>query len=471
MPWKTALTLMVFASLVLLPQVAPALKNYKSLDPHDIPHVWEFPIPKTAMFGALPENTGPALDDIRAGRLNALAPKNLVDPTHELDRFYAALLEARVTRVLHYGDSPTTADLITADARALLQKQFGDAGTGFVLIARPWAWYNHRGVEMDASSNWKIDVAGVAELKDGLYGLGAASFRGSVGAVAHWTLKDGQHRSVDISFLAQPDGGSFSVEADGKEAGSADTAADERGPGFASFDLPPQSKNFTLRVTKGTVRLFGADFRKPGPGVVYSSLGVNGANITLLSRAMNGAHWAAQLHHYKPDLVVLAYGTNESGYPQFVTGTWGNELKAAVHRLQAALPGVSILLMSPMDRGQKDPSGEIDTIPALPQLVAIESQVAADTGVAFFNTFQAMGGQGTMARWYAAEPRLVGADYIHPMPGGAKIVGELLYSALRDGFNDYKLRQLKDRMSSSNPSPGPSPTPGPSPGPNPGPNH
>ncbi len=158
--------------------------------------------------------------------------------------------------------------------------------------------------------------------------------------------------------------------------------------------------------------------------MVYSSLGVNGANITLLSRSMNGAHWAAQLHHYKPDLVVLAYGTNESGYPQFVTGTWGNELKAAVHRLQAALPGVSILLMSPMDRGQKNAGGDIDTIPALPQLVTIETQVAAETGVAFFNTFQAMGGQGTMARWYAAEPRLVGADYIHPMPAGAKIVGE-----------------------------------------------
>ncbi len=122
--------LVVFASLVLLPQVAPALKNYKSLDPHDIPHVWEFPIPNTAFFGGGPAVSGPALDDIRAGRLNALAPKNLIDPTHELDHFYASLLEARVTRVLHYGDSPTTADLITADARALLQKQFGDAGHG-----------------------------------------------------------------------------------------------------------------------------------------------------------------------------------------------------------------------------------------------------------------------------------------------------------------------------------------------------
>jgi lysophospholipase L1-like esterase len=74
--------------------------------------------------------------------------------------------------------------------------------------------------------------------------------------------------------------------------------------------------------------------------------------------------------------------------------------------------------------------------------VKIEAGIGQETGVAFFNTFQAMGGPGTMGRWYASEPRLVGADFIHPMPAGAKIVGELLYSALRDGYNDYKLRQL-----------------------------
>jgi len=142
---------------------------------------------------------------------------------------------------------------------------------------------------------------------------------------------------------------------------------------------------------------------------------------------------------------VLAYGTNESGFPKFVDSTWGAEMKAAVKRLQAALPETSILLMSPMDRGERNDRGEIETIQALPRLVKIEARVADETGVAFFNTFQAMGGPGTMAKWYASEPRMVGADYIHPMPAGAKIVGELLYGALRDGYNEYKLRQLNTK--------------------------
>jgi lysophospholipase L1-like esterase len=438
LPRKTPLTVLVFIGLISLPLVVPALENYKSLNPSDIPLVWTFPMPREVR-----ERAEPNPEQIRSDRLQAIAPRNLSDPKHELDHFYSALLKGTV-RVVHYGDSPTTADLITADTRSLLQKQFGDGGTGFVLIARPWAWYNHRGVDMD-SSGWKIDVAGATELKDGLHGLGGASFRGTSGAEARWSLKDGQHRRVEIAYLAQPDGGDFSFEADTTELGSVSTDAETRGPAYASFDLPPGSKRFKLRVTKGSVRLYGADFRKSQAGVVYSSLGVNGANVTLLSRAFNGAHWTYQLHHYKPDLVVLAYGTNESGYPSFVEKTWGPELKLAVARVRAALPEASILLMSPMDRGERSKSGDIHTVPEMPRLVEIESGVASELGVAFFNTFQAMGGPGTMARWYSSEPRLVGADYIHPMPAGAKIVGELLFSALRDGYNEYKLRQLKEQ--------------------------
>lgn len=439
MPWKTILTVVTFGCLLLAPQYAPAVKSHRLFDPQAISAVWTFPMPAQAAA-----DSTAAMEEVRAARLQLLAPQNLSDPNHELDRFYASLLRGGITRILHYGDSPTTGDLITADARALLQKQFGDAGAGFVLIAKPWAWYYHRGVEMDAS-NWQIDVAGVTAIKDGMHGLGGASFQGSAGAVAHWNFKERQSRIVEVAYLAQPEGGSFSIEADGAPAGFVDTSAPESAPGFTSFDLPDGARQFTLRVTNGAVRLYGVEFRKKTSGVIYSSLGINGANITVLSHAFNGAHWAAELKHYKPNLVVLAYGTNESAYAKFVETTWPKELKTAVRRIQTALPNASILLMSPMDRGEKNEAGEIDTVPALPRLVEIESQVAAETGVAFFNTFEAMGGDGTMARWYAAEPRLVGADFIHPLPAGAKIVGELLYNALRDGYNEYKLRTLNQR--------------------------
>jgi lysophospholipase L1-like esterase len=439
MPWKTILTVLTFTGVML---------GFKIFDPHTIPTVWDMPVPKRPAVEVASVKMPVSIETSESAPSKVPPNPNLFDPTHELDHFYTALVKDNAV-VLHYGDSPTTADLITADARAMLQKQFGDAGSGFVLIARPWAWYGHRGVEMSAS-NFKVDVAGTPEApKDGLYGLGAASFRGSAGAVAHWTLKDAHHSRVEVAYLTQPGGGTFTVETKGDagvlELGSVQTDG-EQAPGYASFEIPDGSTEFTLRVTSGSVRLYGMDFRKPGPGVVYSSLGINGANVTLLSHAMNGAHWAAQLQHYHPDLVVVAFGTNESGFPKFVDGTWGPELKAAVRRIRAAVPDASVLLMSPMDRGERKESGEIGTVEAMPRLVDIESKAAAELGVAFFNTFEAMGGEGTMAKWYNGEPRLVGADFIHPMPAGARIVGELLYTALRDGYNEYKLRQLKGTL-------------------------
>jgi len=443
---KTTFTLLTFALLILLPNVAPALKNYKTLEARDIPMLFDLPLPKTA---GDPETDPVALAELRAKRLAATAQTHLTDPNHTLDSFYASLLKGGSTRILHYGDSPTTADLITADARVLLQKEFGDGGSGFVLIARPWAWYQRRGVEMDASSHWKIDIAGAAQIKDGMHGLGGVSFVGTEGASAHWRLKSATHTEIEIAYLAQPDGGAFVVEAENQPLGEVQTEAESKTPAYALFAIPPGSTDFTVRVTRGTVRLYGADFRKAKHGVTYSSLGINGANVTLLSRSFNEHHWAAELRHYHPDLVIINYGTNESGFEKFVDGTWSKELKEAVRRLHVALPGTAVLLMSPMDRGERKTSGEIETLPVLPRLVNIEGRVAAETGTAFFNTFEAMGGEGTMARWYAAEPRLVGADFIHPMPSGAKIVGELLYSALRDGYNQYKLRQLNDTAGQS----------------------
>jgi lysophospholipase L1-like esterase len=426
LPGKTLLAVVTFAAVAAAPQV-------RILDTATIPRIWDMPVPKLEQAAF-----GPSVEALRADRLHVLEAEVFKGKGGPLDHFYETLARRGTARVLHFGDSPTTADLITADVRGVLQKQFGNAGTGFVLIAKPWAWYNHRGVKMD-SSGWKIEVAGVAESNDGLYGLGGARFTGEEGAEATWTVGTGQD-SAEVAFLCGPEGGRFTIEADGQPLGAWDTNAPEPAPGFADFAVPAGASVFRLRVTSKRVKLFGIEFRRNRPGVLYSSLGINGANITLLSRVYNYGHLAAQLQHYRPDLVVLAYGTNESGFPNFVDTAWAQEMRLAVKRVRSALPAASILLMSPMDRGEKAEDGTIRTIGALPRLVAKEQEIAAEMGVAFFNTYQAMGGAGTMGEWYAAQPRLVGADYIHPLPAGAKIVGELLYSALDDGYNEYKRR-------------------------------
>ncbi|MES1256982.1 MAG: hypothetical protein ABUS51_01075, partial [Acidobacteriota bacterium] len=115
--------------------------------------------------------------------------------------------------------------------------------------------------------------------------------------------------------------------------------------------------------------------------------------------------------------------------PEYIGKQYPEELRTVIARIHQALPRASLLVMSPMDRGVME-DGEIATPPALRKLVEAQQRIAAETGCAFFNTFEAMGGAGTMGRWYHAQPRLVSADFMHPLPQGAAKVGALFGQAL-----------------------------------------
>jgi hypothetical protein len=377
----------------------------------------------------------------------------LEDSSGALNAFYASLLRVErgqmpnIARIVHYGDSPTTADLITGDVRTMLQKRFGDAGPGFTLIAKPWAWYQHHGVQI-SGGGWQMDAASHFVSHDGLFGLGGVSFSG--GAGAHDLIKYSGHNpeelptEFEIWYLAQPGGGRLSVVADGSAIGEVDTSqtGDEKTAGFATLRAAEPVHELEMRVVSGRVRLYGVAAGRSGPGVLYDSLGMNGASITVLTRMFNREFWTVELRHREPSLIIINYGTNEADFAPYVNGPYEKDLREAVKRVQAAVPEASLMLMSPMDRGKRVGLDEVQTMPTIPRIVAIQQRVAEDTGCAFFNTFEAMGGAGTMARWYQGERRLVSADLIHPIPAGGKIVANAFVRELMLGYNRFKLRQL-----------------------------
>lgn len=150
--------------------------------------------------------------------------------------------------------------------------------------------------------------------------------------------------------------------------------------------------------------------------------------------------WQQELERASPVLVVVNYGSNESSFGTFVHKQYAAELRLAIQRIRQADPGAAILIMSPMDRGERTGLEDIRTMTTIPEIVAIQRQVAAETHCAFFDTYDAMGGDGTMARWYGASPRLVTADLLHPTPQGASIVASLFVAQLGLGYNRWKMQ-------------------------------
>jgi len=447
-PVHTALSIFTLAVLLaVLRLVAPAVKGP---DASQVAAIVDFAPERTPLV-PLTRRSEPAPPTVPRMKVEIAAPL-LDDSAHALDHFYEALWRTEkreagaVTHIVHYGDSPTTADLITGDLRSLLQQRFGDAGHGFILVAKPWAWYGHKDVQL-AGSGWQMAPASHFEARDGLFGLGGVSFTGGMNAHSRILFEDAGHSQFEVWFLRQPEGGVFTLSADGQVLGRVDTSGEAKSPGFAAFQVEAGAAELEIRVERGSVRLFGVTAEKPGPGVVYDSLGLNGASITVLSRMFNECHWAEELQHRNPDLVIVNYGTNEADFAAFVEKQYEKELRIAIGRLRRVAPDASILVMSPMDRGQRTGSGAIETMATIPRIVEIQRRVARETNCGFFDTFAAMGGSGTMARWYGAQPRLVSADFIHPYPAGGRKIAVVLAKEIGAGLNRYKMRQVAQTQS------------------------
>jgi lysophospholipase L1-like esterase len=367
---------------------------------------------------------------------------------HALDGYYASLAKTigrapgAITRILHYGDSVITADLISGTMRRLSQAKFGDAGHGFILLANPWEWYFHNDVNHSASDGWSANRITGPLVSDANYGLGGVSFH-TTGEASAWfsTKKTGDYgRKVSrflVYYLEQPGGGDAVLTVPGQEAETLSTRGPKKIARVHAVDMPDGPGQLTVKVWgNGDVRMFGVALERDQPGVVYDALGANGARIRLWD-AMSEPHWEAALALREPALIILQYGTNESEDDDFTLEKYEAALDRTLTKIEKAAGGVSILIAAPLDRAERGEGGKLRTKPVIMKLVEAQQRAAAEHHMAFWDTFLAMGGEDSMARWVKATPQLGGADFTHPTPKGAEVIAGLLFKALNAGYVAY----------------------------------
>ena len=64
-------------------------------------------------------------------------------------------------------------------------------------------------------------------------------------------------------------------------------------------------------------------------------------------------------------------------------------------------------------------------------------------GCAFFDTWTAMGGEGSAGRWFKREPKLMGGDLGHATGKGHQVIGELFYRAVIEAYVAYRKRGVE----------------------------
>jgi lysophospholipase L1-like esterase len=346
-----------------------------------------------------------------------------------------------ITRVGHYGDSSIATDLITSTVRDNLQARFGDAGHGFVLAAKGYIPYKHRGVRQSSNSEaWELREVVRRQDRDGRYGYGGVQSRAMRGAWARvGTAKRGDvgknASRFDVYYETRPRGGKFSVRLDKGERETVSTKADARGEAVYSVEAPDGPHVLELRYLRGgTVNFFGVVVEREGPGVVYDSLGLVGARANRLLN-FDEAHIRRQLESRGVNLIVLGFGGNEAS-DERTEDAFYEDYVEVLQRMRQGREDLGCLVFSPLDQATRE-RGRIRTLDTIPLIVSAQRRAAFDSGCAFYDTWQAMGGENAMRRWYKARPRLAMGDFRHATPAGYEIIGNMFYKALLAGFAGY----------------------------------
>lgn len=365
----------------------------------------------------------------------------LLDPGHRaLGRFFdqlAALQKghAGTVRIAHWGDSHVAADVLTGTARKVLQRRFGDAGPGFVLVGKPWRSYYHFKVKTGTDARWRVERTygrysrRRPAPRDDWQGLAGVTVSAAEPRTAWVSLRGrGELRSADIYLLRQPDGGRLTVRAGRKKGGKTNkikvlSTKGERRAEVHTVALPAGTRHLELSTSRGEVRLFGVDLRSGGSGIVYHTFGINGARAKSVLR-WNETLMAEQVARLDPQLWVVAYGTNEVDIRTLTREAFSADFSALLSRLKRAAPGASCLVVGPPDQKRRRRGKGLVTPDNLGFIIEEQRRLALDSGCAFWDQRKAMGGPGSVDRWVRDD--LARRDRIHLTADGYRKLGKAL---------------------------------------------
>ncbi len=381
-----------------------------------------------------------------------VCPGGLCQP-EALAAVFAALAETeagtrdRPVHILQLGDSHTAGDRITGKLRVDLQRRFGRGGRGVMPPGVPYDGYAPYQATV-AQRGWVMETAplqppaGAPTPRTGLAGVRAIGTRD---AVMGFELEPGgEATAVGVCGRSGADRRGVVVEAGGvgRELDLGD-GADEvcrelRFPGaMRSVRLTALGEGAVI----DSVRLDGA-----ARGVTVSNLGRVGASMRDLA-ARDEATVAAELAAASPDLVVIAFGTND-GFDDALDGAaYEALLRGQIARLRRLAPGAALMLLGAPDalRGGATGGCSADGMRAPPPKLAVvrdvQRRVAADLGVAFWDWHGRMGGDCSADRLALRAEPLMRGDRVHFTSAGADWIGGILSGDLTGAYDRWKAEQ------------------------------
>lgn len=350
--------------------------------------------------------------------------------------------------ILQIGDSHTAADYFTGELRRKLQARFGDGGVGYIDAGKPTVGVRSGTMRITASPGWTYRAIQRSEAVGEFWLSGFNAVTSKAGEVLTFASDNAvPFDEIEIEALRQPNGGEIDISLDGTVKSSADLNGKSTQPVVLRLkpDGAPSDRVRTLEIRsrgEGTVTIASIGIYQKQSGVSFNNVGYPGATIDLINK-FDSSLMADDLRRLDPQIVVLAFGTNEASKPSLNAAAYERNYEKVIGRITAALPNVRIILIGPPDgaerpwhcsgRGPADapchaappegassaaepPDCEWHTIAHLELVRDIERRIAERHGFTYWNWASIQPGQCASHQWVAAS--LMTPDHVHFTPAG-----------------------------------------------------
>ena len=160
-------------------------------------------------------------------------------------------------------------------------------------------------------------------------------------------------------------------------------------------------------------------------------------------------------------LIILQFGGNAMpgiGSKKAIS-IYMDKLEKQFDYFKKVAPLAKLMFVGPADMS-KSVNGSLVTWPLLPELNDSLKVHCLNNGIAYWDTFNMMGGVGSMREWVNHNPQLAGPDYIHFTTRGAAEVGSALakslllyddFRRLRLTLSDQAVREYLDSLTDKTP--------------------
>ena len=352
--------------------------------------------------------------------------------------------EGKTYRIMHYGDSQIEMDRITSVLRQRLQELFGGSGPNMIPAIQPVSTIS---VTQNASNLTRYMVYGDAErASHNRYGVmsqfGQVRGSGSISFTrsSHTQSFEKAKEISSVSVLLGKNSKNFTatlkcdtIAPDAKMLPACDSVS------LITWILPTNVKHGTISF-KGNAEIY-AVLLDGEAGVAIDNVALRGCSGTIFTR-INENTLRQSFDLLNTRLIIMQFGGNRmpgisstKNIPPYIA-----ELEKQISYMKRVAPKATFLFIGPADMG-KSYGGKMGTWKNLPELNDSLRALALRNDMAYWDMFNVMGGEGSMAQWVKHNPPMAGPDYVHFTYRGAQEIGSDLAKSFTTYYDFYKLRQ------------------------------